>query len=123
MDAILKDGRWWVGSNSWDAILYSYEKSIQLSKTLINCTNCYNCRDCSEFKTNPQRIISPILGSRYSQTTYYWNEERDQIVCGCFIGTMQEFKDKIKKTHNENEFAKGYFKWIEAVETYIAYMS
>jgi hypothetical protein len=31
---------------------------------------------------------------------------------------LQEFKDAIKKQHNDNEHAKEYFKWIEAVEIY-----
>ena len=122
--AELKDNRWWVGSNSWDAEIYSQEKSENLASTLIKCKNCYNCSscrscsDCSGFKTNPQRILSPILGSRQSNTTYYWNDEKEQIACGCFKGTMDEFKVKIKQTHGDNEFAKGYYKWIGSVINY-----
>ena len=149
--AELKDNRWWVGSNSWDAEFYSQEKSENLASTLIKCKNCYNCSscrscsdcsycrscsycsdcsdcsdcrscsscsDCSGFKTNPQRILSPILGSRQSNTTYYWNDEKEQIACGCFKGTMDEFKVKIKQTHGDNEFAKGYYKWIGSVINY-----
>jgi len=58
------------------------------------------------------------LGSRNSQTTYYWNEEKEQIVCGCFRGTLQEFEEKIKETHEDNDFAKDYFDWINAVKNY-----
>jgi hypothetical protein len=67
---------------------------------------------------NPERITSPKLGSRNLQTTYYWTEEKEQIVCGCFQGSLQEFENKVKKTHDDNDFAKGYFKWIEAVKKY-----
>jgi hypothetical protein len=58
------------------------------------------------------------LGRRNSQTTYYWNEEKEQIVCGCFRGTLEEFENKVKETHGDNDFAKGYFKWINAVKNY-----
>ncbi len=122
--AELKYNKWWVGSNSWDANIYSQEEAEKHSITLKNCDNCFNCRSCSycryclAFETNPQRIVSPILGSRNSNTTYYWNDDKEQIVCGCFKGTMEEFKSKIKETHGDNDFAKGYYKWIEAVEIY-----
>ena len=83
-----------------------------------SCRSCRSCSDCSDFKTNPQRITSNKIGSRERQTTYYWNEETEQIVCGCFKGTLKEFKDAIKKEHNDNKYSKEYFKWIEAVEVY-----
>jgi len=167
--AELKNNRWWVGSNSWNADLYSQDEAEKSAGTLKNCNNCFNCSDCrscsdcsdcsycsycnscsycsdcrscsdcsycsscrscsscsscsycrscSDFKTDPQRVKSPILGSRKDQTTYYWNDENEQIVCGCFNGTLQQFKDKIKEKHGNNEFAKGYYKWIGAVEIY-----
>jgi hypothetical protein len=31
---------------------------------------------------------------------------------------LQKFENKVKKTHDDNNFAKGYFKWIEAVKKY-----
>ena len=33
-------------------------------------------------------------------TIYDFNE--DKIWCGCFIGTLEEFEEKVKKTHEEN---------------------
>jgi hypothetical protein len=84
----------------------------------IDCIDCINCGGCSDFKTNPERITSPKLGSRNSQTTFYWNNEKEQIVCGCYRGTLKEFEEKIKETHGDNEFAQGYFKWIESIKFY-----
>jgi hypothetical protein len=40
-------------------------------------------------------------------------------VCGCFKGTIEEFELKIKETHNDNQHARDYFKWIERVKIYI----
>jgi hypothetical protein len=31
---------------------------------------------------------------------------------------MEEFKDKINEKHGDNQYAKGYFKWIKSVEIY-----
>jgi len=39
-------------------------------------------------------------------------------VCGCFKGTLDEFKKKVVKTHVDNEHAIAYFEWIIKVETY-----
>jgi len=139
IDIKLIDGFWVIGTNKWDANFYSKEEAQKFSSTLIDCLNCINCtncsgcrycsycsdcsycrdcRGCSNFKTNPQRITSPILGSRNSQTTYYWNDENEKIVCGCFKGTLEEFETKVKITHGDNDFAKGYLKWIELVKIY-----
>jgi len=160
---------WVIGSNKWNASIYTQEQAEKFSKTLINCGNCINCidcsycnecsdcrscsdcsdcrscsdcrdcsycsdcsscrscsscsdcrscSDCSDFKNNPQRITSPILGSRNSQTTYYWDDKREQIICGCFKGTLEEFEEQVKITHGDNDFSKGYFKWIELVKMY-----
>lgn len=83
-----------------------------------NCGDCSDCSDCSSFKTNPQRITSPKLGSRNTHTTFYWNEDKEQIVCGCFKGTLKEFESKVKETHGDNDHANGYLKWIDAVKFY-----
>ena len=75
---------------------------------------------CNKFKTNPQRLVSPALGSREDYTTYYWTEDRIQIVCGCFRVTLEEFKNKVRDTYGQDEgHGANYFKWIKAVEAYI----
>jgi hypothetical protein len=60
-----------------------------------------------------------VLGSRKAQTTYYWNSEKEQIVCGCFKGTLADFKQAVQDTHGENEHAKNYLAWIKSVEDYL----
>jgi len=123
----LENGYWVIGTNKWSKSIYTKEQAEKYSETLINCNNCINCRSCSscidctscsDFKTNPQRIFSPILGSRDSQTMYYWNSEHEQIICGCFKGTLSEFESKVKETHGTNEHAQAYLKWINEVKIY-----
>ena len=69
------------------------------------CRSCRSCSSCSDFKTNPQRITSSFLGSRNSQTTYYWDDKREQIICGCFKGTLEEFEEQVKITHGDNDLS------------------
>jgi hypothetical protein len=139
------ENHWVIGTNKWSVVNYTKEQAEMHSRNLINCSYCIDCLGCIDcidcidcincsycidclgcikcsycidFKTNPERITSPILGSRDSQTTFYWNNEKEQIVCGCFKGTLLEFEEKIKETHGDNEFAQGYLKWIDAVKFY-----
>ena len=82
------------------------------------CTSCTSCTGCTDFKTNPQRIVSDFIGSRKSQTTIYWNEQKEQVVCGCFEGTIQEFEERVKRVHINNSFAQEYLIFIEKVKQY-----
>jgi hypothetical protein len=59
------------------------------------------------------------MGSRKAQTTTYWLDDKSQVVCGCFRGTLEEFKNKVVETHGDNEPAKEYQKYISIVEKII----
>jgi len=83
------------------------------------CSNCSSCSDCSGYKENPQRIVSPRIGSRQRQTTVYWTGKEDvQVVCGCFKGSLEEFKKKVIAVHNNSEYCNQYLTFIEKVEVY-----
>ena len=83
-----------------------------------NCTDCTDCKDCTDFKSNPQHIASPKMGSRNAQTTYYFTDNHEQIVCGCFKGTLQEFENRINAVHGEDRHGQDYMKWIKTVKDY-----
>ena len=42
------------------------------------------------------------------------------MVCGCFLGTLEEFQAKVRKTHGENEHAKRYLAAADFAEVMIA---
>ena len=75
-----------------------------------------DCSHCSAFIQNPRRYTGRIMGRRGSQTTTYWLDDKNRVVCGCFTGTIEEFKIKVVKTHNDNNHAKDYQKYIAIVE-------
>jgi hypothetical protein len=82
-----------------------------------DCQDCLNCQDCQGFDSNPMRYTGQVMGSRDAQTTTYWVGTTVRVICGCFKGTLQEFKDKVIKTHGDNVYAKQYEKYIRIVET------
>lgn len=57
------------------------------------------------------------FGSRNRNTTMFRTENGNICVsCGCFIGTLQEFENKVKETHGNNKFAKEYLALVEAAK-------
>ena len=85
-----------------------------------NCQDCQNCRDCRDcrdclgcqncqyFKINPQRYVTPFIGSRNSQTIIYWNDEQIQIICGCFNGNLEQFELQVQQKHGNSKYGKQY---------------
>jgi hypothetical protein len=56
------------------------------------------------------------IGSRKDMTTYCF--EDDQIWCGCFKGTLEEFEAKVNITHKNNEkYLTEYLGFIEYLKS------
>jgi hypothetical protein len=65
-------------------------------------------------KTNPQRYVTPKIGSRDSQTSIYWTNKDDvQIICGCWRGNIKDFEKRVKKAHAKTEHLQPYLKQIK----------
>ena len=85
-----------------------------------DCTGCTRCSWCTDFHSNPQRFTSRKIGSRKSQTTVYWTDEKTLVVCGCFKGDLEAFKREVLKTHENNElYKKEYLNLISLIEKLI----
>lgn len=50
------------------------------------------------------------IGSRFAFTTFFRNKYKGiSVRCGCFFGTITEFRAKVKETHGvDSKFAKVY---------------
>lgn len=128
-------------NNRWDADIYTKSYAQKCSESLVychncsdcsccrncsdchNCHNCHYCRDCSnchncsDFNINPQRYVTPKVGSRDDNTTIYWVGNDVQVVCGCFRGNVDEWEAKIKETHKYNEkHLKDYLEQVENIK-------
>ena len=57
------------------------------------------------------------LGSENRNTIFFkCKDGHIHVSCGCFSGTIQEFENKVKKTHGDNKYAKEYLACIEVVK-------
>ncbi len=80
------------------------------------CTNCTGCTDCTDYSFNPNRYAQKALGSTWDNTCIYWDKEQTniQVVCGCFKGSIEEFKGAVLKKYNRGH---GYIKYINIALT------
>ena len=59
-------------------------------------------------------------GSRNDYTTFTRNKAGTIFVsCGCFYGTIDEFRERVKKTHGDNKHAKVYLTAADLAELQI----
>ena len=60
------------------------------------------------------------MGSRNGFTTFFRTKNLFiGVACGCFRGNVDEFVEKVKKTHGDNKYAKAYFAAAELAKMQI----
>lgn len=78
--------------------------------------NAWLCSN-AQVSSDADYICLKGFGSRNRNTTMFRTENGNICVsCGCFIGSLQEFENKVKETHGNNKFAKEYLALIEAAK-------
>ena len=53
-------------------------------------------------------LIIGNIGSRAGYTQVYNTDNGIFVKCGCFFGSIDEFAEKVKKTHGDNKHAQAY---------------
>ena len=81
----------------------------------MNCRDCRDCHDCKNYQDNPQRYVTPRIGSRNQNTTIYWLDGNVQVVCGCFHGNLDDFEARVHEVHGDNEYGSAYMAEIDKV--------
>ena len=57
------------------------------------------------------------FGSKARTTTFFKCKDNTiKANCGCFNGTINEFRDKVKETHGDNKYAKEYLMAADLAE-------
>ena len=78
--------------------------------------NAWMCGN-AQVSSDADYICLKGFGSRNRNTTMFRTENGNICVsCGCFIGTLQEFENKVKEMHGNNKFAKEYLALVEAAK-------
>lgn len=67
----------------------------------------------ANIRSNEDILWVSRIGSRLDTTVIYRTQTDIQVVCGCFLGTLEEFADKVKERHGDNQYGKEYAAVIE----------
>ena len=60
------------------------------------------------------------IGSRNGCTTFFRTKDKQiKVSCGCFLGTIAEFAEKVKRTHGDSKHTKTYALAIELAKAQI----
>ena len=71
----------------------------------------------AEVSGNADYAIAQGFGSEYRATTFFRLKDGNVgVKCGCFYGTLGEFREKVKKTHGETKKAKEYLMLVDLME-------
>ncbi|MDR0964497.1 MAG: hypothetical protein LBM60_07775 [Clostridium sp.] len=75
--------------------------------------------DARVFSSSHLLVIGPI-GSRSAFTTFFRNKNREiSVKCGCFLGLIDAFLQKVSKTHDESKYALVYRAAVEVAKAHI----
>ena len=96
-----------------NARIFDYARIFGDSLVYGNACMCDN----AQVSSDADYICLKGFGSRNRNTTMFRTENGNICVsCGCFIGSLQEFENKVKETHGNNKFAKEYLALVEAAK-------
>ena len=90
---------------------------IEKEENLSQSGNAWVFGD-AEVSGNADYATASGFGSEYRTTTFFKLKNSDEIGvrCGCFYGTLKEFKEKVKETHGETKKAKEYLMLADLME-------
>ena len=70
-----------------------------------------------EVSGNQMHATVKGFGSQYRNTTFFITRDRNICVnCGCFSGTLEQFRAKVKETHKDTKYAKEYLAIADLME-------
>ena len=92
---------------------------IERESNLDQAGNAWVYGDARVYGNKHYIAIAPI-GSRDDSITFTRDKKGGIFVSvGCFMGTLAEFREKVKETHGENIHAKAYLLAAQLAETRI----
>ena len=57
------------------------------------------------------------FGRKYRNTTFFrCKDGKIRVICGCFFGDLDEFREKVKKTHGDGKMAKEYLAIVDLMK-------
>ena len=111
-----QDGNAWVCG---DAKVYGNAKVYGDAEVYGNAEVCGDAEVYGNAKVcgDADYAYARGFGSEYRTTTFFRLRNGDVgVCCGCFYGTLQEFRDKVRATHKETKKAKEYLMLADLME-------
>ena len=83
------------------------------------CGDAEVCGDAKVFSASHVLVIGAI-GSRNDFTTFYRDKDNEITVkCGCFLGKIDRFLEKVTQTHGDSKYALVYRAAVEVAKLQI----
>lgn len=60
------------------------------------------------------------IGSRLGTTTFFRSKLGIEVSCGCFLGTLEQFAEKVEQTNGDSKYGKQYKLAIELAKLSLA---
>ena len=113
---LAQDGDAWVYGNAW---VWGNAKVCGNAKVWGNAEVWGDAKVYGNAKVcgNADYAYAHGFGSVYRTTTFFRLKDGGVGVrCGCFYGTLQEFRDKVRETHKETKKAREYLMLADLME-------
>lgn len=115
----------WVYDNAWvcgDAKVYGNAEVCGNAKVCGNAEvygDAWVCGNAKVFSTDHVLVIGAI-GSRNDFTTFFRDKDNEITVkCGCFLGKIDKFLEKVTQTHKDTKHALVYRTAVEVAKLQI----
>ena len=86
------------------------------------CGNAWVCGcarvcGCAGIQSSDDLCTFGYFGSKNRQTTAFRTKDGGIAVrCGCFCGTLEQFRERVKKTHGTGDYATEYLMIADLIE-------
>lgn len=115
-----QEGNAWVSGDAWvygDARVYGNARVYGGAEIYGNAEVSGGAR----VKTNDGLCTFTYFGSENRPTTAFKTKDGGiNVRCGCFQGTLQQFREKVKETHGTNDYAVEYLMIADLIEHKLA---
>ena len=92
---------------------------IEKEENLSHEGNAWVCDNAKVFSTSHVLVIGAI-GSRDDFTTFFRDKDNEITVkCGCFLGKIDKFLEKVTQTHGDSKYALVYRAAVEVARLQI----
>ena len=132
------DGNAWVSGNAWvfgnawisgNAQIYGnacVAGNVQISENAQVYGNAWISGNAQVYGNacvaeNLDYAIVGGFGSEQQTITFFRQKDGTAgVKCGCFYGTLEEFREKVKETHKESKYAQEYLMIADLMELHFA---